>query len=342
MDNILEINSGAINNFHNIMKKNNIDGNFLFVTDKYLDELFGNKVIPQIENLGKVIKVYIKDNSIEYAMELAQIVLENDIDYIIGMGGGRVLDVSKYASYISKIPFISIPTTMANDGLASPIAVLKKSDGKVKSLGCEMPKAMILDIDFVANSPKELIKAGIGDTISNYMALIDWKNAASKGKDSINNFAYLMSENSLDALIRTKYNSICPEFLKILANSLILSGIAMNFAGSSRPVSGSEHLFSHALDFYTDHNNLHGIQVALGTIAMLKLLNKDYKELLEYLRKFEVDINPVNLRITKEEFVMCMQKGASMRPTRYTYLNEIDLNKTKLESLYDELKEELI
>lgn len=341
MENILNVKSGAIAEFYDILKNNDIEGKFLFITDKFLDDLFGDKIKYQIEKLGEFQTEYVKDNSIKYAMEISEKIIENDIDYLIGMGGGRVLDVAKYASYISKIPFISVPTTVANDGLASPIAVLKKSDGKVKSLGCIMPKVIILDIDFVKNSPVELIKAGIGDTISNYMALKDWKFAESVNKDVINNFAYLMSENALDALLRTNYNNICPEFIKILADSLILSGIAMQYAGSSRPVSGSEHLFSHALDYYTNHNNLHGIQVALGTIAMLKLLKEDYSELLNYLNRFEVNINPEKLGITKEEFVFCMQNAALMRPKRFTNLSVMELGKEKLEKIYDELREEL-
>ena len=114
----------------------------------------------------------------------------------------------------------------------------------------------------------------------------------------------------------------------------------MNFAGSSRPVSGSEHLFSHALDYYAKTRNLHGIQVALGTIAMLKLLDKDYTMLLNYVKKFKVDLNPKNLGITRETFILCMQKASSMR-NRYTYLNEVDLNEGKLSKIYDELIEEL-
>lgn len=341
MDRILRIDSGVIEELYDTLVDNEISGNFLFITSEYLDQLFGEKVKSQIEKAGEMFLEYINDNSIELAMEIAEKVIENDIDYIIGMGGGKVLDVCKYAAYVSKVPFISIPTTMANDGLASPVAVLKKKDGKVKSLGCSMPKVIILDIDFIKSSPIELIKAGIGDTISNYMALKDWKNACIKKKDKMNNFAYLMSENALDALMRTNYTSICPEFIKVLANSLVLSGIAMEFAGNSRPVSGSEHLFSHALDYYTNHNNLHGIQVALGTITMLKLINEDYSMLLEYLNKFEVEINPEKLNITKDEFVLCLQNAAALRKKRYTYLNEVDLNKNKLERIYDELKEEL-
>lgn len=340
-DNVLIIESGAINKVAETLQKNNITGKILYVSDPVVDGLYGEVVKKQLESIGKLKVELVENNTISYAMSLAERVIATDITCIVSIGGGKVLDVCKYAAYISKVPFLSMPTTMANDGIASPIAVLKRQDNKPKSLGAKMPTMLLVDTSLVLSSPVQLIKAGIGDTISNYTALMDWDLACARGKDQMYGYAYMMSKASLDGLMKTQYDSICPEFLNVLANSLVLSGLAMDFAGSSRPVSGSEHLFSHALDYYGKKPNLHGIQVALGTIAMLKLLEKDYSVQLEYLKKFEVDINPKNLGIDKETFVYCMQNASGMRTNRYTYLEEIDLNKDKLEKIYDELIKEL-
>ena len=200
---------------------------------------------------------------------------------------------------------------------------------------------LLIDTDLIINGPIELIKAGIGDTISNYTALLDWSFACERDKDEMNGYAFMMSETSLNALMKTQYETICPEFIDVLANSLVLSGIAMDFTGNSRPVSGSEHLFSHALDYYSEKKNFHGIQVALGTVAVLKLIDKSYSDVLSYLKKFEVEINPAKLGIDKDTFVMCMQNAPAMRVNRYTYLNEADLSKNTLEKIYKELTEEL-
>jgi glycerol-1-phosphate dehydrogenase [NAD(P)+] len=274
-------------------------------------------------------------------MNIAERCIATDVDCIVGLGGGRVLDVCKYAAYISKTPYLSVPTTAANDGLVSPIAVLKRKDDKPKSLGSAMPAMVVIDTDVIASGPIQNIKAGIGDTISNYMALLDWELAVSRGKEKMNGYAYLMSQNSLDALMKTQYKTICSEFIEVLVNSLVLSGVAMDFAGSSRPVSGSEHLFSHALDYYCETKNLHGLQVALGTVAVLKLINHPQKDVVDYLKRFEVDVNPINLGIDEKSFVQCMQMATSMRNNRYTYLNEIDLSADKLKCVYRELAEEL-
>ncbi len=336
----LKIGENYIYQVSSTLAENGISGKILYVSDPVVDKLYGDIVKQQIQTIGKVKEEIVDYNTIAYAMNVAERVIATNVDCIVALGGGKVLDVCKYASYISKCPLLSIPTTMANDGIVSPIAVLKRQDDKPKSLGCAMPTMLILDTQLIMNSPLDLIKAGIGDTISNYMALIDWKHACDLGKDKMNGYAYMMSKTSLDALMKTQYDSICSEFIEVLANSLVLSGIAMDFAASSRPVSGSEHLFSHALDYYSDTRNLHGIQVALGTVAMLKLIGKKYSGVMNYLKRFEVDINPSNLGIDEDIFILCMQKATEMRENRYTYLHETDLSKERIQKVYRELLEE--
>lgn len=339
--NFLQIKSGLIQEIKKILIENNICGKILYVSDRIVDSIYGSVVRPQIETVCKLKEEIVNYNTIEYAMSIAERVIATDIDCIIGLGGGKVLDVCKYAAYISKTPFLSIPTTMANDGLASPIAVLKRKDDLPKSLGCAMPSMLIIDVDVMKNSPIQLLKAGIGDTISNYMALRDWEFAVINGKEEMNGYAYLMSKTALNVLMKTQYTEINDDFINVLANSLVLSGIAMDFAGSSRPVSGSEHLFSHALDYYSSKKNLHGLQVALGTVAVLKIIKQSQTEVVDYLKRFKVDINPEHMGIDEDTFIVCMQKATTMRRDRYTYLHEADLNKKRLQKIYNELLEEL-
>lgn len=338
---VLKVGSGVINQVGEVLASQNIIGKILYVSDPIVEELYGKGVKAQIREIGRLKEEYVNYNTISYAMSIAERVIATDISCIVGMGGGKVLDVCKYASYISKTPFLSIPTTAANDGLASPIAVLKRQDNKPKSLGSSMACMILIDTDVIYAGPKQLIKAGIGDTISNYMALLDWEMACRCGKDTMNGYAYLMSTSSLDALMKTQYTTICPAFVEVLVNSIVLSGIAMDFAGSSRPVSGSEHLFSHALDYYSPKKNLHGLQVALGTIAVLKLIGQDPSEVVNYLHKFEVDVNPKSLEIDEETFIYCMQNATAMRKNRYTYLHKLDLNSNTLMKVYQELITEL-
>ena len=340
-NNILKIGQDKIGEVEQTLKEAGVCGKILFIAGPNVHKLYGDIVRPQIEKVGQLKEDIVDYNKIRFAMQLAERVIATDIGCIVAMGGGKTLDVGKYAAYVSKRPMLSIPTTLAHDGIVSPIAVLKREDEKPKSLGCNMPSMIILDTKLTATCPPKLIKAGIGDTISNYMALKDWKFAVSRGREEMNGYAYMMSKTSLDALMKTRFDQICPEFIDVLARCLVLSGIAMDFAGSSRPVSGSEHLFSHALDYYCEKQNLHGFNVALGTVAVLKLLGEDYTDVLSYLKTFDVDINPQRMEIPEDTFVFCMQHATEMRSNRYTYLHETDLNDAKIRKLYHELVEEL-
>jgi len=343
LENILKIGDDSIEQIYEILHERDVRGKILFISDETVFRLYGARVREQLLSLPttQVITELITDNTLSYAMTFTEKIITQEIDYIVGLGGGKVLDVSKYAAYISKRPFISIPTTMASDGLASPVAVLMKADGKPMSLTCSIPQVIIIDINLIMNSPVQLIKAGIGDTISNHMALMDWDIAVQNNKDEMNGFAYLLSRAALNALLNGKYTEISPEFIRVLADSHVLSGIAMSYAGSSRPVSGSEHLFSHALDYYCEVRNLHGIQVALGTIAMLKLIGEDYSEVLAYMHRFEVDLNPAQLGISQDSFVRCMQEAPGMRRNRFTCLNTRNLSETRLREIYTQLVNEL-
>ena len=252
-----------------------------------------------------------------------------------------MLDVCKYVAFTLKKPLMLIPTTAANDGIASTIAVLKGDDGKPKSLMCARAPMIVIDTELIYSAPIQLIKAGIGDILSNYTALLDWRLAFERGKDTINGYAYLMSKNAIDTILQSRYKKICIEFVDDLVNAHVLSGFAMDFEKSSRPVSGSEHLFSHALDYYSNVKNLHGIQTGLGTIAILKLIGEDYTELLECFKRYEVDLNPLRLGIDEDTFVYCMQHATEIRQDRYTYLHEIDLCEQRLKEVYEELIKEL-
>ena len=131
----LKIAPGCISQVAQILCENNVSGKILYVSDPIVDNLYGESIKRQIREIGRLKEEYISGNTISYAMAIAERVIATDIACIVGIGGGKVLDVCKYAAYISKVPFLSIPTTAANDGIASPIAVLKRQDDKPKSLG---------------------------------------------------------------------------------------------------------------------------------------------------------------------------------------------------------------
>lgn len=309
----------------------------IFLTDRIVYELYGKNFEKIIEDFIFMELLYIEDNSISFALDLSEKIIENEIEIIIGLGGGKVLDVAKYSAYTSKIPFISIPTTVANDGIASPISVLKDKEGFTRSLGAKVPTGILIDLNIIKNSSVKFLKAGIGDILSNYTALFDWKIS----KEKVNDFSYLVSKVAFNSIFYFDNKNLeSEEFIKKVCESIILSGISMEIAGTSRPCSGSEHLFSHYIDKYYEKKNLHGFQVALGAVTTCFFQNRDYKMLIEFLKNLEIRINPSSLNITKNEFVKIWKNCKKMRKNRVTVLDYIEIKENEILNIYDILEEE--
>lgn len=341
----LTVKSGALHNLEYELEKcidNVCNRKILIVTSKELIDLF-SKELEIMKNISEHTEIYTVDlSSFDEAVELAKYLSIKNFRLVIGFGGGKVLDTTKYASYIAKVKYICIPTTLSHDGLASPIAVLTAQEGIRKSFGCIIPTGIIVDIDIIMAAPAELLKAGIGDTVSNYTALYDWKlDRKQRGKDT-NDFAYLLSDMSFNLLFYNEDKSLTSKsFIKTMTESLVLSGLAMEIAGNSRPCSGSEHLFSHALDeYYNDIRISHGMAVALGSIVACILQERDYKLLLDYLNAYQISVNPENWGITREIFIDAWMKAKYTRKDRFTVLNMIDLTEEKLSKIYDIVMEE--
>lgn len=325
-----------------ILKKFN-KKNILILTEKNIFELLKEKIFLKLEKEFNVDYIFLKDNTLKNAFEISNRMIETNKELIIGVGGGRVLDLAKYVSYISKLDLLSIPTTIANDGIASPIAVLKDEKDLTRSLGARVPTGILIDLEIIKKAPKEYLKAGIGDILSNYTSLFDWKLAAKNKGEDLNDFAYLISKTAFNSVFYYEKKSIYNEkFIKQICESIVLSGISMEIAGSSRPCSGSEHLFSHYIDYYYNKKNLHGYQVALGAVVSSYLQNRDYKKLILFLKELKIDISPTSLNISKEEYLKAWKNCKSMRKNRFTVLDTIEFDDKKLLKIYDEIEEEFI
>lgn len=281
----------------------------------------------------------IEESSFAEAMELAKQMCMRDVEVVIGVGGGKVLDVAKYAGFVAKIPYICVPTTLSNDSLASPVSVLGTEGNARKTLKCAIPAAIVVDVNVVMGAPLSQLQSGIGDTISKYTALYDWKLDAAYRKERVDDFSYLISDMALSSLCYNEEKSLkSKEFIKILTQSLVLGGLAMEIAGNSRPCSGSEHLFCHSLEEnYKEIRISHGMAVALGSLVSCRLQGRDDSLLRSVLNAYGMDMDPMNWGITKEIFTDAWLKAADTRKDRHTVLNEVELTEELLGRIYEEL-----
>jgi glycerol-1-phosphate dehydrogenase [NAD(P)+] len=180
---------------------------------------------------------------------------------VVGVGGGKALDVAKYVSFLGRLTYYAVPTSLSNDGFCSPQSSLTVH-GKRRSLPAALPFGVIIDTAVCRDAPRILTLSGVGDLVAKFTAVRDWKLAFHQTGEPVNDFAALLSDGSIHSYLSH------PQFdldgIRLLATSLLLNGIAMEICGSSRPASGSEHLISHALDALSERPRLHGLQVGIA------------------------------------------------------------------------------
>lgn len=265
----------------------------------------------------------IATNNIDTAFNSAKL-LPGRTKAVVAVGGGKAIDYCKYVSFISQLPLISIPTIISNDGFCSPLSSLTVNE-KRKTVKTAIPYGVIVDTEIIKNSPLRFIYSGIGDLFCKITALFDWKLAFNKTGEYVNDFAAVISENAVDTFRYYQDKRLeNPEYIGVIASSLLMNGIAMEIARSSRPASGSEHLISHAYDKYAKQASLHGIQVGVASYAvsyLQKVTHEKVKNVMQDSGFFEF---VTNNKLDKEDFIKAIEHASEIKEDFYTVLSEKD------------------
>ncbi len=252
-------------------------------TERYLED---KKITRQIFD-GKTILIPNED-----AIDAVNKKLDK-IDLIIGIGSGVIQDLCKYVSFNSSIPYYIVATAPSMDGYASSGAAMITGGMKV-TYSAKVPDAILADTEVLKDAPMEMIQAGYGDIIGKYSALNDWKLAKIINDEYFCDYIYNLTFDMLKKVLPLydKLLSRDAESIGILTEALILVGIAMSFATTSRPASGSEHHLSHYFEITGIVDNTeylpHGIDVLYSTAVTSaireKLLKTDFN-----VAQFEID-----------------------------------------------------
>jgi len=241
------------------------------------------------------------------------------VDFLIGVGGGRVIDTAKIVSYNLDLPFISVPTAASHDGIASARASVSLGTGH-SSLEAQPPVAIVADTGIIASAPHRLLAAGCADVISNYTAILDWELAHRVKGEPVSEYAITLSKMTAEILVKDAH-LIKPhqeESAWIVVKALVSSGVAMSIAGSSRPASGGEHKFSHALDKLAPGKALHGESCGIGTIISMYLHGGDWRAIRSSLKLIGAPVTPADVGIDDAVAVEALLMAKTIRPERFT------------------------
>jgi len=288
-----------------------------------LTDMFGKTVFESCENAGVTILHHQEMDTVDFN-DITDLAFElpNKTQAVIGMGGGKVIDAAKYIGYILRIPFISIPTSSSSDGFSSSSASLTV-DGHRKSVPAKMAYGILVDTDVIKSAPVRFLYSGVGDMVAKISSTYDWQHEEDLGYGEVNDFAFMIAKKAVNSFVRTPFESIEEDlFLKELLDSLAMSGVANEIAGSSAPTSGSEHMISHALDSFLERPQLHGVQVGIGTYIMCKITDHRWQRVDNIFTKTGFWDYCATLDLKAEDYSKAIDMAPSMKPHRHTYLHE--------------------
>lgn len=322
------VGKGTIKCVPDVVNRLGIKGSALIIAGSKSCEVAGKTVHDLLEQANfNVDTLLVSTATIRDVLAVEERIIEFKPQMLFGVGGGTKIDVAKISAAHQGMPFISIPTTLSHDGIASPLASVKGFD-KPYSIKAQAPLAIIADTDIITQAPWRSTISGCGDVISKFTAVKDWRLAHVEKNEYYGEYAASLALMSA-TLVKENAKFIKPdneEGIRVLLEALISCGVAMSIAGSSRPCSGSEHLFSHALDILKKSDSMHGEQCGIGSIIITYLYGANWKLIRDTLKFLGAPTTASDLGVKDEDVIKALELAATVRPDRYTILQKLNLD----------------
>ncbi|HLC10112.1 MAG TPA: sn-glycerol-1-phosphate dehydrogenase [Nitrosopumilaceae archaeon] len=266
-------------------------------------------------------------NDMKSAKKTQHDIRKDNSDLIIGIGGGRSVDIAKMVAFNLKKPFVSIPTSASHDGIASPFVSLRGD--KPHSIIATAPLGVFVDIEILKKAPRKLLASGCGDLMAKVTAVRDWELARDNVGEYFGTYAANLASMSAKIVIENSKNFKKKPDVRMIVEALISAGVAACIAGSSRPCSGAEHLFSHALDYLEPGVGLHGEKCGIGSILIAKLQGQDWKKIVTMLKNVGAPTTAKQIGLKPKILAKALLIAPSLRPERYTILNQVKMTEEK-------------
>ncbi len=310
----------------------------LVVTGRTTVRVAGGQVECMLANGGiEAERIIVEDAQLDTVGRVMEDAQRAGAEVLVGVGGGRSIDVAKLAAAKTGCAFISVPTVASHDGIASSLASVKGME-RPYTVKAVSPVAVVMDSGVIASSPYRFTAAGCGDVISKATEVQDWRLAHEENGDYYGAYAaslaLMSSQLVMESASRIRQNTA--ETVRDLLEALISCSTSMSIVGSSRPCSGSAHLFCHALDLIVDKPALHGEQCGVGAIMMARLHGLDWEEIRDSLSTIGAPTTAEALGVRRDKIIEALVMAQGVRPDRYTILSKVKLDRASAEALASE------
>lgn len=318
-----------------ICKRLGFSKSAFIVTGPHTRNVAGKLVDDLLDDAGiNVEHIIVSSSTLWNVKAVEEKIQEIKPQVLLGIGGGTKIDVAKLSSAHQNIPFMSVPTTASHDGIAGPLVSLKGLN-KPYSEMAHSPIAIVADTNVIAKASHRLTASGCGDVLAKFTAVRDWKLAHKVRNEYYGEYAASLALMSAKLVMKNArlIHSGKENGIRVLLEALISCGVAMSIAGSSRPCSGSEHLFYHALDQISPNSALHGEQCGVGTIMMAHLYGMKWQRIKETLEKVGAPTTAQDLGVKPDHIIEALVQASKIRPDRYTILERQKMNYDSAEKL---------
>ena len=271
------IDKGAIAQVPSLVKKHGGSRPFL-IADRNTFEAAGEAVCSFLLKEKLPYSQYVFEASPEpNEFAVGQVVMQFDArcDFILGVGSGTINDISKVIAHTAGLPYLIVGTAPSMDGYTSATSSVIQ-DGIKHSLNTVCPTVVVADLDIMCKAPLRLLRAGLGDMLAKYVSICEWRiSHLVTGEYYCEEVAAIVRGALKKCIAIEDISNMTPETVRPIVEGLVISGMAMDMAGLSRPASGTEHYFSHlwdmrSLEFHTP-SDLHGIQCGVGVLLCLRI-----------------------------------------------------------------------
>ena len=301
---VVEISSGATARVGQILTDANFPKKLLLVADENTIGVSAG-LLESLNDAGFETKKIIYKNmmyaKVEQVNELKA--LCSDIDGIISVGTGSLNDICRVTAFDMKKRFCIFATAPSMDGFASDTAPIIENNFK-NSWKAEQPEVIIADTKILAKAPVELKAAGFGDMVAKYIGILDWKIANLLIDEYYCPAVADITMQGLNKVVALadKVTEEDEAAAGSIMEGLVLSGIGMKLAMSSRPASGAEHVVSHFWECYKLARGIwpefHGKKVGVASV----LINRIYRNIADRVETVDPIADPTDWDDVRAQF----------------------------------------
>ena len=180
-----------------------LSGRPLLVSSPTAYEVAGERVFEQFADAGyDPVEVVIEEASFAAVQRVIDHAEEADAGFMIGVGGGKAIDITKMAADDLGLGFVSVPTAASHDGIVSGRGSVPEGDTR-HSVAAEPPLAVVADTAILSKAPWRLTTAGCADIISNFTAVRDYELAHRLKNVPYSEYAGALSQMTAEMLVES-------------------------------------------------------------------------------------------------------------------------------------------